>query len=41
LNDEERAKTIGENGRKLVEEKYDWKKISEKQMRVYEKVLER
>lgn len=40
LNDEERAKTIGVNGRKLVEEKYDWKKITEKQMRVYEKLLE-
>ena len=41
LNDEERAKTIGASGRKLVEEKYDWKKIAETQMRVYEKLLER
>lgn len=41
LNDEELAKKIGENGRKLVEEKYDWKKIVEKQMRVYEKLCDR
>ena len=41
LNDEEHSKKIGYNGRKLVEEKYDWKKITEKQMRIYEKLLER
>lgn len=40
LNDNHLAKKIGANGRKLVEEKYHWKKIVEKQMRVYEKLLE-
>lgn len=40
LKDEKLAKKIGTNGRKLVEEKYDWKKIVEKQIRIYEKLLE-
>lgn len=40
LNDDELYTKLRENGRKLVEEKYDWKKIAEKQMRVYENLLE-
>jgi len=39
LNDDHLAKKIGTNGRKLVEEKYDWKKIAEKQIKLYEKLL--
>jgi glycosyltransferase involved in cell wall biosynthesis len=39
LNDEKLAKKIGTNGRKLVEEKYDWKKIVEKQIRIYKELV--
>jgi glycosyltransferase involved in cell wall biosynthesis len=41
LNDDDLYVKLRVNGRKLVEEKYDWKRIAEKQMRVYEKLLER
>jgi glycosyltransferase involved in cell wall biosynthesis len=41
LNDDDLCTILRESGRKLVEEKYDWKKIAEKQIRVYEKLLER
>ena len=39
LNNNHLAKKIGANGRKLVEEKYNWKNVVEKQIRVYEKLL--
>ena len=41
LDDDELYVKLRENGRKLAEEKYDWKKIVEKQIKIYEKVLER
>lgn len=41
LNDDHLAKKIGANGRKLVEEKYDWKKIVEKQVRMYGDLVKR
>lgn len=41
LNNEHFAEQIGANGRKLVEKKYDWKSIVEKQKKVYEKLLEK
>jgi len=40
LNDGNLYMKLRENGRKLVEEKYDWKRIAEKQMRIYEKLRE-
>jgi len=39
LKNPELAKKMGENGRKLVERKYSWKKITKKVMGVYEEVL--
>ncbi|WP_292375900.1 glycosyltransferase family 4 protein [Methanosarcina sp. UBA411] len=33
------ARKIGNSGRELVEEKYDWKKIAKKQVSIYEKLL--
>jgi glycosyltransferase involved in cell wall biosynthesis len=39
LHDNELHETLRKSGRKLVEEKYDWKKIAEKQIKVYEKLL--
>lgn len=41
LNDKELATIIGNNSRKLVENKYDWKKIAEKQMNVYNILINR
>jgi glycosyltransferase involved in cell wall biosynthesis len=38
LNDEEMQKNLSQNGRKLVEEKYDWGKIAEKEMEILEKL---
>jgi glycosyltransferase involved in cell wall biosynthesis len=40
LNDEEMQKNLSQNGRKLVEEKYDWGKIAEKEMRILEKMVQ-
>ncbi|AKB17635.1 glycosyltransferase family 4 protein [Methanosarcina sp. WH1] len=39
LNDKELATTIGNNSRKLVEDKYDWNKIAEKQANIYRKLI--
>ena len=39
LNSNCLSEKIGLNGRSLVEEKYDWKSIAEKQKRVYERLL--
>ena len=39
LNDDELYVKLRKNGRKLVEEKYDWRQIAEKQMRVYEELM--
>jgi glycosyltransferase involved in cell wall biosynthesis len=40
LNDEDLAKKMGNNGRKLVEEKYTWKKTAEGTEKVYREVTE-
>lgn len=40
LEDEERAKKMGENGRKAVEERFNWETQSEELLRVYRNVLE-
>ena len=39
LEDENLAKRMGENGRKLVEEKYTWEKIAEETEKVYYEVI--
>jgi glycosyltransferase involved in cell wall biosynthesis len=39
LQDKESAKRMGANGRRLVEEKYGWKKVGEMVQSVYEDVL--
>jgi len=39
LQDEELSKKMGENGRRLVEEKYTWKKVAEITEKVYEELL--
>ncbi|GAH45981.1 unnamed protein product, partial [marine sediment metagenome] len=39
LNDEDMAKKMGENGRRLVEEKYTWEQIAEITEKVYEGLL--
>lgn len=40
LNNEDLRIKLGENARKLVEEKYDWKKIAEKAGKIIEKIIE-
>lgn len=39
LEDKELASRIGINGRKLVEEKYDWKRLVETQIKIYRKLV--
>jgi glycosyltransferase involved in cell wall biosynthesis len=39
LQDKEGAKRMGANGRRLVEERYEWKKIGEMMHKVYENIL--
>lgn len=39
IEDPSLARDIGNNARKLVEEKYDWKKIVETQYQIYQKLL--
>jgi glycosyltransferase involved in cell wall biosynthesis len=39
LNDESLCSNLKRNGRELVEEKFDWKKIAEKVMTIYESLL--
>lgn len=41
IDNEQERKRIGANARRLAEEEYDWDKIGEKQIRIYEKLLER
>jgi len=41
LKKPENAATLGENGRKLMVEKYDWGIIGEKMNRVYEKLIDK
>ncbi|MFQ5710334.1 MAG: glycosyltransferase family 4 protein [Candidatus Geothermarchaeales archaeon] len=35
LNDRERARSVGENGRKLVEERYNWESLMEREAEIY------
>ena len=39
LNDEDLAKKMGKNGRKLVEEKYTWERVTEEIFKLYRKIL--
>lgn len=39
LNDESLCNNLKKNGRELVEEKFDWRKIAEKVMTIYESLL--
>ena len=39
LNNSDKAKKLGNNGRKLAEEKYNWEKESKKLLKVYEKII--
>ena len=39
LNDKDLAKKMGENGRRLVEERYTWKRVAEMTEKVYEGVI--
>uniref|UniRef100_A0A7C3UGH5 Glycosyltransferase family 1 protein n=1 Tax=Geoglobus ahangari TaxID=113653 RepID=A0A7C3UGH5_9EURY len=39
LSDEDLAKKMGKNGRKLVEEKYTWERVAEMTEKVYEQVV--
>ena len=41
LNNSKLCKKIGENGRKLVLEKFNWDKIADKMIKVYEEILNR
>jgi len=41
LNDFQLCKKMGENGKKLVLEKYTWDKIADKMIKVYEEILNR
>jgi len=38
LNNPDKAKKLGNNGRKLIEEKYNWEKESKKLLKVYERL---
>jgi len=40
LSDRKKGKKMGENGRRLVEEKFTWRKVAEQTLNVYRKVLE-
>lgn len=40
LNNEDLRRKLGENARKLAEEKYDWKKIAERANRIIERIAE-
>ena len=39
LRDDELSRKMGENGRKLVEQKYTWSKVAEKIEMIYKKML--
>ena len=39
MQDKKLRKKLGENGRKLVEEKYSWEKITKRFEKIYREVL--
>jgi len=39
LDDSERCRKLGENGRRLVEQKFTWEKVTDQMIKVYEDIL--